>query len=284
MLAALSLSAAAALAFARVAPARRNARVALGVVVLAGLLIDGWPGPIELHAPPGRLQLPPVKDAVVLELPLDHSAVATSAMYRFIDHRRPLISGYSGHFPAFYRILSSAVFREDPSAILYFTAARPLIITVNHRAEPTGWMAKFIASLPGVVEHGGSSAGSVFVLPARPRPRVAPLGAALAIVATREEERQHVVLDLGRTQLVRAVGFNVRWHYEQLAPRMEVEASDDGKQWRSVWLDWTGGLAVAGAIEAPQTIPIRIPVPDVATRYLRIHPVPAWMLAELTVY
>ena len=284
MLACLTLSVAAALAFARLAPRRGNARAALGGVVLAGLLIDGWPGPIELHPPPGRIQLPPVKDAVVLELPLDHSAVATSAMYRFIDHRRPLITGYSGHFPGFYRILTSALQREDPSAILYFASARPLIITVNHRAEPTGWMANFIRSLPGVVEHGGSSAGSVFVVPARPRPRVAALGPPLAIASSREEARQHIVLDLGRSQLVRAVGFDVRWHYEELPPRMEVEASDDGKQWRSVWLDWTGGLAIAGAIESTQLVPVRIPLPDIAARYLRIHPVPVWMRGQLAVY
>ena len=111
-----------------------------------------------MHAPPGRVQLPPVKDAVVLELPLDRSAVSTAAMYRAIEHRRPVISGYSGHFPQFYRILTSALQREDPSAILYFAEGRPVIITVNQRDEPTGWMANYVRSLPGIVDHGGSSA------------------------------------------------------------------------------------------------------------------------------
>ena len=284
MLACASLAAAAAIAFTRLAPQRKPWHTALGAVVIAGLLIDGWPGPIEMHAPPGRVQFPAVKDAVVLELPLDRSAVSTAAMYRSIEHGRPVISGYSGHFPSFYRILISALQREDPSAILYFAAGRPLLITVNHRDEPTGWMLNFVRSLPGVVEHGGSSAGSVFVLPARPRPRVAPPGSPLTIASMRQEARQHVVLDLGRPQLVRAVGFDVQWHYEELAPRMEVEASDDGVQWRSVWLDWTGGLAIDGALDAPQLVPVRIPLPDIAARYLRVHPVPAWMRDQLTVY
>jgi hypothetical protein len=63
-----------------------------------------------------------------------------------------------------------------------------------------------------------------------------------------------------------------------------VEASDDGTNWRSVWLDWTGGLAMAGALKDPRTVPMRIPLPDVRARYLRVHPAPKWMIPELTVY
>ena len=284
MLASLTLAVAAALAFTRIAPQRRGARNALAALVLAGLLVDGWPTPVPLHAPPGRVALPAVKDAIVLELPLDDSPVATSAMYRTIEHRLPLVSGYSGHFPAFHRILSSALQREDPSAVLYFSQGRPLIVMVNQRYDPTGWILKFVRSLPGVVEQGGSSAGSVFLLPARPTARTPPLGGPLHIAAVQEQARDHVVVDLGAPQLVRAIGFDVRWHYEQLAPRIEVETSDDGVSWRSVWLDWTGGLAVAAAIESPRTVPVRIPLPDLRTRYLRIHPAPRWMVPELRVY
>src|SRR5918993_3515681 len=178
-------------------------------------------------------------------------------MYRAIEHRRPLISGYSGHFPPFYRILHSALQREDPGAVLYFTQARPVIVMVNQRYDPGGWMLKFVRSLPGVVEQGGSVAGSVFVLPARPRSRIAPLGGSLTIAKVTPEPREHVVLDLGASQIVRAIGFNLRWHYGELAPRMEVEASDDGVSWRSVWLDWTGALAIEGALESPREVPIR---------------------------
>ena len=145
-------------------------------------------------------------------------------------------------------------------------------------------MLKFVRSLPGVVEQGGSVAGSVFVLPARPRSRTAPLGGPLTIAKATPEAREHVVLDLGASQIVRAVGFDLRWHYGELAPRMEVEASDDGVSWRSVWLDWTGALAIDGALESPREVPIRIPLPDVPARYLRVHPAPRWMVPELTVY
>ena len=63
MLACLTLAIAAALAFARITAHSRRAQGALGAVVLAGLLVDGWPTPVPLHAPPGRVALPDVKDA-----------------------------------------------------------------------------------------------------------------------------------------------------------------------------------------------------------------------------
>ncbi len=284
MLATLSLSVAAALAFVRLAPVRPRLRGALVAVAAVGLLVDGYPESIPLHAAPGRLALPDVRDALILELPIDEPGAGTAAMYRAIEHRRPLLSGYSGHFPPHLRIFASALERDDPSSVRYFAAGRPVIITVNHRYDPYGWSLRFIRSLPGIVEHGGSAAGSVFVLPAHPRARTGKTGAALPITSIKEEAREHAVIDLGETQLVREVTFPVRWHFDKMAPRIEVEASADGVIWQSVWLDWTGGPAIAGAIEDPREGPFRIPLPDVRARYLRIHPAPRWMLSELRVY
>lgn len=284
MLACLTLSAAAALAFARLVPAAPRPRAALGAIVIAGALADGWPDPIPLHPAPGRVALPDIQDAVILELPLDDTVTATSAMYRAIDHRRPLATGFSGHFPQYNRIFSSALRRDDPSSIFFFAMGRPVIIIVNPRSDPGGWLLAFVRSLPGIVDYGGSTAGSIFVLPARPRPRTPPIGAPLPISSVSEQEREHVVIDLGEPRLIRAVGFRVRWHFDQMAPRMEVEASDDGETWRSVWLDWTAGLAMAGALNDPPTVPMHIPLPDVRARYLRVHPAPKWMIPDLTVY
>ena len=284
MLATLSLSMAAALAFARLAALRPRLRGALVAFASLGLLVDGYPDSIPLHAAPGRLALPEVRDALILELPLDEPGAGTAAMYRAIEHRRPLLSGYSGHFPPHLRIFASALERDDPSSVLYFAAGRPLIITVNHRYDPYGWSLRFIRTLPGIVEHGGSAAGSVFVLPAQPRARAGKTGARLPITSIKEEAREHAVLDLGGMHLVREVTFPVKWYFDKMAPRIEVEASADGVTWQSVWLNWTGGPAIAGALEDPRSGPFRIALPDVRARYLRIHPAPRWMLSELSVY
>ncbi|MEO6212540.1 MAG: hypothetical protein ABIP65_02825 [Vicinamibacterales bacterium] len=284
MLACLSLSVAAALAFCRIASKRKTWAVGLASILVAGLLLDGWTLPIPLRAPPGRFELPDVKDAVVIELPVDDSLVNTASMYRAMLHGRPLLNGYSGHVPPHFRILESAVRREDPSSLLFFARGRPLIIVVNGRSEENGDMLRFVRTLDGIQAHGGSTAGSIFVLPARARGQVAGRGNRLPIAALTPQAQEHAVLDLGRPEIVRTVAFPVRWHYTEMGSRLAIEASDDGIRWRTVWEDWTAAPALAGALENQTEVPFRITLPDVSARYLRIHPAPPWMTRELSVY
>ncbi|HXG57042.1 MAG TPA: hypothetical protein VNJ03_16815 [Vicinamibacterales bacterium] len=284
MLAVLSLSVAAALATRRVVASRGAASATLAGLVVVGLLLDGWTVSIPLTTPAARFVLPGVKDSAVLELPADESPVNISAMYRAILHGRPLVNGYSGHTPPHYRILGSALRREDPSAIDFFAQGRPLVVVVDGRSDVNGDMQRFVRSLPAVQEQGGSSAGSVFVVPAKARDRMPAIGARIAPAAVRTEAREHVIIDLGRAQVVRAVGFPLRWHYDELGARLAVEASGDGVGWNPAWEGWTAALAIAGALEDQKTVPIRITLPDVNTRYLRIHPAPHWMVRELSVY
>lgn len=284
MLACLTLSVAAALAVNRLAAGRRRLAVPLGAAAIAGLLLDGWTVPVPLLPPSGRFVLPDVKDAIVLELPANNSLVNTAAMYRSIFHGRPLINGYSGHTPPHYRILESALYREDPSVLDFFARGRPLIIAVNGQADENGDVLRFVRTLPGIQAHGSSSAGNVFLLPPRPRGREAGVGEALQVASVSSEARRHAVVDLGRPQIVRAVGFPVRWHFDEMGRRLAVETSNDAVAWQPVWEDWTGAPALAAALEDQKVVPFRIILPDVSARYLRIHPAPDWMTRELSVY
>jgi hypothetical protein len=91
------------------------------------------------------------------------------------------------------------------------------------------------------------------------------------------------VLDLGAAHDVRGVTVAVHWHYPELAERMAVESSDDGVTWQPWWLGWTGGLAMDGALEDPRLTPLRITLPPVRTRYLRLWPAPEWRGVEVKV-
>jgi hypothetical protein len=284
MLACLSLSLAAALAFRRVAVTRKRWAGALAAVLLIGLVLDGWTLPIPLRAPPGRFELPDVKDALVIELPVDDSMVNTAAMYRSMLHGRPLLNGYSGHTPPHFRILESAVRREDPSSLLFFARGRPLIIVVNARSDENGDILRFVRGLEGVEPRGSSTAGSTFVLPARPRGQVAAVGERLPIAAVTREPREHAVFDLGLPQIVRTVAFPLRSHYDEMGSRIAIEASEDGSAWRTVWENWTAAPALAGALEDQKDVPFRITLPDVRARYLRVHPAPQWLERDLAVY
>jgi hypothetical protein len=283
MLATLCLGIAAGLAFARLAP-ERPARLRLfAACAIAGLAMDGWMRAMPLAIPPGRVILPEVPDAVVLELPANEGEVDTAAMFRAMLHRRPIVNGYSGHTPPHYMILSLALRRSDPSVLTELARGRPLAIIVNYAHDPGADYLRLVEGLPGIQALGGSSAGAVFVLPPLPAARVPPIGEAWP-ASIRQSGTNGVVMDLGVIRAVRTVGFALRWHCRELDPRIAVEISPDGSQWSTVWEDWTGGPAFAAALRNPLEAPVRLTLPDVRARYLRVHPVPPWLARELRAF
>src|SRR5262249_56605611 len=117
MLASVALAIAAGVAFHRLRGPLRTGRIALTCLALAGLAFDGWMKPIPLLSRPGRIILPPVPDAAVLELPADDLTLSVAAMFRATEHQRPLVNGYSGYTPPHYELLTRSLKRGDPTAI-----------------------------------------------------------------------------------------------------------------------------------------------------------------------
>jgi hypothetical protein len=66
-----------------------------------------------------------------------------------------------------------------------------------------------------------------------------------------------------------------------MAPRMTVETSSDGTTWTTAWDGWTGEPALTAALEDPRVVLVKLPLPDVLARYLRVTPIPAWAAREL---
>jgi hypothetical protein len=282
MLMAFCLAIAAGLAYARLQPVNARPRAAMAVLVFTGLFIDTWIEPLPLIPPPGRVILPDIPRAAVFELPPDDTFVGVNAMYRSLSHERPLVNGYSGHWPPHYRILQDSLLRDDPSGLLELSRGRPLILILQDRNDPDGVYREVMESLPGIQRFGTSGAGTVYVLPARATER-RPQGGEPLPFTTTFQPREHVVVDLGSPKTVRTVEFALRWHYEDLGSRFAVEASQDGQTWTSVWEDWTAGPAVAAALEDQVIVPVRLPIADVQARYLRLHPAPAWLMRELRI-
>ena len=217
MLATLCIAVAAGVAFARLAPQGRTRLGLFTAIVLIGLSADGWMRPMPLSIPPARVELPEVRGAAVVELPLDERAVDTAAMYRSIAHRLPLINGYSGHTPSHYEILSIALRRRDPSVLTELARGRPLIILVNPVYDWGDHIRHLVEALPGIDVRGGSSAGMVYVLPQSPR-RASRRPANSGRSEHRTVKRFEVTLDLGTTRVVRTVGFPLRRHFGELDP------------------------------------------------------------------
>jgi hypothetical protein len=282
MLMALCLSVAAGIALSVLLPARRAVRLLIAAVVAVGISVDGLLEPMPVSPPPGRVELPDVPSSAVLELPPDNMAVSIGAMFRSISHRRPLINGYSGHTPMHYEILSKSLRRADPSAIVELARGRTLVILVSDRGDPGGNFRRLIESIPGVQRRDISAAGVTYILPAQPVQR-RPTGGTVHPFTVTAAPRNHYVLDLGETRTVRVLESAIGNRYDRFGVRFAVEASEDGSSWSTVWENWTGGAAMAGALEDQVRVPVQFVLPDVAARYVRIHPAHEWLIDELVV-
>jgi hypothetical protein len=260
----------------------RRWRALAGAAVIAGLLVDGMTRPVPVVPPPGKAILPGSRQAAVMELPIDNADISVQAMYRSTFHRQPLVNGYSGHFPPHYKVLSLSLWRGDPSALFYLARRRPLVIIVNDRLDDGRSFKQMIEAVPGIQSPGASGAGSIFLLPAQAAPREPPIGPALQ-ASVREAGRYLLEFDVGAPRLLSAVAFPLRRRYEDLAPRMRIETSEDGRTWKESWVGWTGGMAVEATLADPTVAPMRIPIAGVRARYVRVYPASTWMKAEMTV-
>ncbi|MGH9309681.1 MAG: hypothetical protein ACRD1U_09930 [Vicinamibacterales bacterium] len=282
MLMALCLAIGGGLGLAAVAPARRVWRRAILVIVACGLSIDGAIESLTGSPPPGRVELPLVPAATVLELPPHDAAVNVGAMFRAMSHRLPLVNGYSGHTPRHYEILSQSLRRFDPSALIELARGRTLLLLIAERNDPGGSLRRLIESIPGIERGIVTGAGMSYVLRAQPTLR-RPRGGTPHTFRASREPGEHAVLDLGSTRVIRSLEFAARNRYRSVGRRMAVEVSDDGTKWVHAWEDWTAGAALAGALEDQVLVPVRLLLPDITTRYLRIHPMQDWILDQLKV-
>lgn len=283
MLGYFCLAVSAGLAFARLAPAHTLGRHALALLVCAGLVVDGWMAPMPMSPPPARVMLPDTPGSAVLELPADDDRVNAAAMYRSIAHGRPLVNGYSGHTPPHYRILNKALRRGDASPLIELARRRPLVVSIHGDRDPGAHFLRVLQSVSGVQPLATTNVGRMFVIPAQPSSTIPAAGEPLT-ATVREVAPGTAELDLGQPRVARLLTFPLRWHYDELNTQLEIMGSEDGATWTLVRLEYTGGLAVAGALEDPQVVPMRFTLPDVRVRYLRVRPAPPWMQRELAVF
>jgi F5/8 type C domain len=282
MLMALSLAVAGGLALEMILPAPRSRRLLAAMAIAVGIGIDGFMKPVGVTAPPGRVELPDVPAATVLELPPDDTTVSVGAMFRSIAHGRPLINGYSGYIPTHYGILCQSLRRNDPSAVIELARGRTLLIIISERRDRSGYFRRLIESIPGIQRGDISGAGIWYVLRAQPRDRRPYGGTAYSFTHTMLP-RSQVVLDFGASRVVRSLEFTLRDRWREFGRRFAIETSTDGVTWQTVWEDWTAGPAIAGALEDQRRVPVQLVLPDVTTRYLRLHPVQDWLMDGMVV-
>lgn len=265
MLAVLCLAIAAGLALARLWP-RTRWRVALGGLVLAGLVADGAIAGMPLGSPPGDLVFE-AKDAHVLVLPYEDARQSVFAMYRVMSHRLPVVNGYAGYIPPAADVIEWGLRRRDPSILTELRRGHPLYVIVaptDHAPEWTTFMDGQDARFTGI-----QSAGRVYEMPAAPYAREVRRGTP--VDAGTRVEGDWIVATLPQAHTVRGLEVRIRGNLVRLPKDLRIDTSMDGIEWTTRFDDRPGGLVLLAALAEPLVMPVRIDLQDVSARYVRIN-------------
>lgn len=266
MIAALCLAIAAGVAADHLQSRRR--RPLLIALVAAGLALDGAIAGMPLGIPPG--EFPGVEPgARLLALPYADATVTISTLYRSMSKRLQVVNGYAGYIPPYAGVVEWALNRQDPSALTELRRGHPLYIAVANGPEAPRWTA-FMDAQNEASMVGVSGAGRLYRMPAAPYSR--RVSAAPAFTPARTHvDGGWLVVELAAPETVRVVEVRTRGHVPLLNETVRVDTSNDGVAWTVAADEPSAGLAVIGVLADPRAVPVRVTLPDVRARYVRVN-------------
>jgi hypothetical protein len=278
MLGVLCLAVAAGIAFAHVRQIVRRPRV-LAALVFAGLTVDGAIAGMPLGFPPGHLALEQ-RNARVLALPYEDGRVSVFAMYQSMSHGRPVVNGYAGYIPSFGDVVEWGLRRRDPTILTELRRGHPLYVVVASGEQAERWSAFMDAQQAQFT--GIQAGGRVYLMPPAAYPREVRPGVPLEDARV-TASADWLTADLQQDRVVRGVEIRTHGNLVRLPATLRVETSADGAHWTAVFDDRPGGVTLLGALAAPRVVPIRLDVPDVHARYVRVN-TPAFRPTTFTIY
>jgi hypothetical protein len=279
ILAVFCLALAASIALARIVERHRRRGALIVAIAAAGVLWDGWLAPFPVPEAPVHLALPAeASGAAVLELPAGEEQ-DTSAMYRGMGHRRPVVNGYSGYPPPHYLALRSGLLRGERDVLDALREAGPLVVLVDGSAKDAEALRALAQSGPGVRSLGEQQGWSAYLL-AREEPRPEPvLGARLAARLVHGSP-QRATFELERPGPLGGVLLHFGGGVSGLPAAVTVETGDTGR-WTIQWRGPVAGRALRGALRDPRRVPVVIETPGASGRLLRIRVDGVWTIENV---
>jgi hypothetical protein len=314
MLAALTLCAATALAWARLMRGRsRHWRIVATTLAAVAVAADSWIEPLDLPSAPAPLVIPAdaPADAVVLELPLGAFEDA-AAMYRAIHHQRASVNGLSGYAPPSYQVLHSAMGEGRVEALDGLTPVAPLLVFVDRRAAGAQLTSR-LRSFPSATLMHQDATHDVLLIP---RTSAAPanpadLGAGLMMQSGRasvagdrvtlmsdgdrhtawmtptQQGGEEFVADLGAPREVRGVTLGLGAFPGGFPRHLTVLTSSDGAHWSDAWSGNVAAPSLQAALADQRDVPVDIPFSPRPARYVRVRQTgqspSVWAVAEFRV-
>lgn len=316
MLGMLALSVAGSLAFNRLTSLKQQ-RVALLLVVMVGIVADGWIKGLPLPTiPQSRFRIPPGdRSATVMELPLGDVWRDTAALYRATLHGKRSVNGYNGYEPPYYQVLRRALSDRDHTVLDELASFGPILIAADNRRDSDGSRASFLSNYADIRRLNRDRDWTLFRLPFKRRlPRQDRCGTSpLAVTAAFGAEDQvdittltdqnpatlwiasHpqragdvLILDLGRVQRVCGLVVSMGAAAVLYPGTLSVATSFDNVAWEAGFVGKMGGSAFRAALKNPRDARISIPLRDKPARFvtLRIEesqPLYPWAVADIAV-
>ena len=310
MLFVLCLAVAAALVFARATHAfGRRARYALAAAACVVIVAESWPT-IAVAAVPAPIRALEHADAnaPVLELPAGSTDRDSAALYRSIEHGRPVVNGYSGYVPPHYRVLTVSLRLDDAAVLTELARHSPLTVAIDRRDQFERWAAVVAQCHGDLIDDDGE--WRVYRVPSVGR-APAPAGATLLHIAsvsanvgpdwvsrmldgdpwTAWNSRrvqaggEEVAIDLGAERFVTALRLTIGPFIGDFPRRLVVDEHGD---WRPCWSGSASGLALRAVLEDSRTAPMTISIGLDHIRRLRLRqtgvdPMNGWSIGELAV-
>jgi F5/8 type C domain-containing protein len=315
MLMAFALSMAAACAFVRVtANSRAAVRRGFGVCMAAGILLDSWITGLPVVAAPDRWQWPAeiTRAAGVLELPLGGDLDEIAAVWRSMEHGKPVINGYSGYDPPHHRLLRLALERHDTDVLSGVAEYGPILIAIDTESAESAFWRSALASIGATAATDADTRRTFVMLPRREGPATPP-GTPLRLIAgsastgrfvlrdltdgnpstfwvstglQRGDERVHVQLD--GLHRVSGVILSMAASAESYPRRLRIETSLDGATWNVATDEAPAGMAFSAIVRNFARTQLSFRLADVESQYVRLcqlgrDPHAFWFISDITV-
>jgi hypothetical protein len=313
MLAVLCLSVAGGLALIKLKTRWPKLANVLPAIACVGLLADAWPVPIAMQQPPAsrpnhapavaRLELPvgPPRDAAVL--------------YRAVQHRLPVVNGYSGYFAPHYWALRYLLEQGDPAVLTRLSNLGALEVVLDHDVDADGRWRRFVGGHPQAKLTYQDKDYTAYLIerghPVDPVEKVIGQDLRVAAITATEnpalvramtdndivtrwhagrEQRagDSITVDLGEPREVSGIELLIGGYVADFPRYLSISTSIDGGAWSDAWAGGTAMLAFGAALEDPRNVTLPFTFHPRPARYVRLtqngsEGIYYWSIAELHV-
>ena len=236
-------------------------------------------------------------------------------LYRSVEHRRPIVNGYSGYFAPHYWALQYLLEQGDPDILTRLSSRGAFEVVIGIDLDPDGRWRRFVAAHPQAELVYQDAAYTTYRV--RRGPRIDPLGnvsgeslpirhvaavdnAALVPALTdgdiltrwdagREQRPgDTITADLGEDREVNGVEMLIGGYVADFPRQLSIETSLDGVAWSGAWSGGTAITAFAAALEDPLNVTLPFSFTTRPARYVRLtqtgeERIYYWSIAELRI-